>query len=126
METDKNEGIADEAGEEKQNPGSSFDEELFVGGRVKERMTRRQKRAVRKVHQLVRGGCKSLDIGPEELKDLQESDPTLAGISVDGTKDTSTAQMDSFTDIGSQRGTVLNQPWLNWFYQHNAARQSCS
>ena len=37
VETDKNVGIADKVGEKKQNPGSSFDEERFVGGRVREK-----------------------------------------------------------------------------------------
>ena len=49
-------------------------------------MTKHQKRTAREAHQLVGECCKSLDIGPEELKDLQESDPTLAGISMDGKK----------------------------------------
>ena len=64
------EGISEEASEEKQNPGSSFDDELFVKGQIKERMTIRQKRAAKRRHQLAGESCRSLD---KELKNLQDT-----------------------------------------------------
>ena len=59
-------------------PGESFHQDLFKGGRERQRLTRLEKRQNRKKYQDLMPGH-PLDLSGAELQKLQRADPTLAG-----------------------------------------------